>query len=94
MKGIRPEYLQWAKRNLPDEYRPFVAVCYEMMKRNGLDTTPETVRQRLASCGRDRNAIIERHRKYGSSKRTAKQDQQVGQVEALAARRQGSEPLR
>lgn len=90
MKGIKPEYMRWAKDKLPNEYQPFVAIAYEMMKRNGLTTTPETVRQRLASCGRDRNAIIERHRKYGSTKRTPQQDQQMGKVEAVATRQQGS----
>ena len=75
MKGIRPDYAKWASANLPNQYQPFVAIAYDMMKRHGMPATSETVLQRLKDSGRDRETIIERHRRYGSSKRTPQQNQ-------------------
>lgn len=72
---MKNQYTQWAEKNLPDQYRPFVAIACEMMERNGIETTPQSVQQRLAAQGRDRESIIERHKRYGSSKRTPQQDQ-------------------
>ncbi len=71
VKGIKQAHMQWAAKNLPNEYQPFVAVAYDMMNRHGIETTPESVRQRLIDSGRDRETLIERHKRYGSTKRTA-----------------------
>ena len=78
MRGIKSHWEKWAANNLPNEYQPFVAVAYGMIEGQGEKPTPETVRARLVSTGRDRETIIERHRRYGKTQGTPKQNQQVG----------------
>jgi len=70
MKGIKPHWEKWAANNLAGEYQPFVAVAYGMIEGTGEKPTPETVRARLVRTGRDRETIIERHRRHGKTKRT------------------------
>ena len=79
------KWADWARKNVPEQYLPFAAVACGIIAAHGSSPTPEAVRERLRATGRDRESIIERHKKYGSSQRTTKQDQQVGEMEAVAA---------
>lgn len=80
------KWADWARKNVGEEYLPFAAVACGIIESQGSSPTPEAVRERLRATGRDRQSIIERHKRYGTSKRTTEQDKQVGEVEALAAR--------
>jgi hypothetical protein len=80
------KWAAWSKENVPEQYTPFAAVACEIIRLQGFTPTPQAVRDRLVATGRDRESIIERHKKYGSSKRTTEQDKQVGQVEKVATR--------
>ena len=79
------KWMAWARKHVSEQYAPFAAVACGIIESQGLDPTPEAVRERLRATGRDRETIIERHKRYGSSQRTTEQDKQVGQVEAVAA---------
>jgi hypothetical protein len=82
---MNPKYAKMAQRLAPEQYQPFATIACEIMDRHGIPVTHESLVERLKGLGRDREAIIERHKRYGKTKRTAKQDQQVGQVEEMAA---------
>jgi hypothetical protein len=82
---MNQKYINMARKVAPQEYEPFAAVACEIMERHKIKITPESVTARLKALGRDRESIIERHKRYGKAKRTPKQNQQVGQVEKMAA---------
>ena len=56
--------LDWARKHLPDEHPPFVAVTMEAIRCAGRRPTVGEVRERLKALGRDRKSIDERARRY------------------------------
>jgi hypothetical protein len=75
---MNARYFAMAKKLAPDEYQPFAAVACEIMEKHQIPVTSESIVDRLKAQGRDRESIFERHRRYGKTKRTAEQNQQVG----------------
>jgi len=56
--------VEWAKRELPNEHAPFAASAALSLTALGQEVTPEMVRERLVTQGRDVRANAARERRY------------------------------